>query len=81
LFHKADRSLINRTGQLDLLTTEGICMRPSRDQRKRANVNCIGHDLLDLAVVYLITFTCYGRHLHGDEQGLSIEHIICLGAV
>ena len=35
----------------------------SRDQRERLKAESI-----DL-VIYLITFTCYGCHLHGDESG------------
>ena len=32
-------------------------------------------------VTYLITFACYGCHMHGDESVPSIEGIICPGAV
>src|SRR6476620_4208063 len=40
LFHKADRSRINKTGQLDLLTTRA----PSQSMRRGTTANGIGID-------------------------------------
>jgi hypothetical protein len=31
----------------------------------------------ELLATYLITFACYGAHVHGDELALSIAIIIC----